>query len=47
MSILEELYNGQVYPFEDNVLRRKHTGQVNRKVCEILGIFFGEPFVGG
>ena len=39
MSILEELYNGRVYPFEDIVPQDKTYRTANRKVCEIREYF--------
>ena len=39
MSILEELYNGRVYPFEDIVPQDKTYRTSNRKVCEIREYF--------
>ena len=39
MSILEELYNGQVYPFEDIVPQTKAYRAANRKAGEIREYF--------
>ena len=41
MSILEKLYNGQVYPFENIVPQDKAYRAANRKICEIREYFSG------
>ena len=40
MGILEKLYNGQIYPFEEIVPQDKEYRTTNRKISEIREYFY-------
>jgi len=39
MSVINDLYNGKIYPFEEIVLRNKEYQKINEKISEIRKYF--------